>query len=185
MEEEKKSKLEEYIGIPKGIKVDATEGEIKIKGSEGEITKRLLNPKIKIKVEDNKIIIGGLKNSKREKKIIGTFKAHIKNMMKGCKKPYKHTLKICSGHFPMNVSLNNDELIVKNFLGEKTPRVLKLKKNINVKVEGDQVIVESIDKKLAGQTAADIEKLCKITNRDPRIFQDGIWIINKAGKEIK
>lgn len=85
----------------------------------------------------------------------------------------------------MNVSVSNDQFTVKNFLGEKTPRILKLKKDVKVKVEGDQVIVESVDKELAGQTAADIEILCKITNRDPRIFQDGIWVISKAGKFVK
>jgi len=133
--------------------------------------------KIKVEIDKN--------TTKKEKKNIGAYNAHIKNMIKGLKEPYNYVLKICSGHFPMNVSVSNDEFIVKNFLGEKTPRVLKLKKKVKVKVEGDQVIVESADKELAGQTAAAIEKLCKITNRDPRIFQDGIWIISKAGKIVK
>jgi len=52
-----------------------------------------------------------------------------------------------------------------------------------VKIEEQIIIVESPDLELAGQTAASIEKLCKITNRDRRIFQDGIYIYEKPGKK--
>ena len=54
-----------------------------------------------------------------------------------------------------------------------------------MKVDGDLVTVQSTSKELAGQTAADIEQLCRVTGRDRRIFQDGIWIIEKDGKPIK
>ena len=54
-----------------------------------------------------------------------------------------------------------------------------------MKVEGDNVSVESPDKELAGTTASDIEQLTRRPNFDTRIFQDGIFITSKAGKEIK
>ncbi len=59
---------------------------------------------------------------------------------------------------------------MQNFLGEKVPRVIKLKQGVDVKIEGQEITVESPDKELAGQTAAAIEQLCKITKRDRRIF---------------
>jgi large subunit ribosomal protein L6 len=113
-----------------------------------------------------------------------TFKAHIKNLIRGVMEGHLYKLKICSGHFPMSVSVSGEEFIIKNFMGENVPRTLKLKENVSVKVEGDQVIVESIDKEKAGQTAADIEQLTRVTNKDLRIFQDGIYITFKDGKEI-
>ena len=85
----------------------------------------------------------------------------------------------------MNVSVKDKEFIVKNFFGEKIPRVMKIKEGADVKVEGDMVIVESPDKEIAGQVAADIEQLVRRTRYDIRIFQDGIWIFEKFGKEIK
>ena len=77
------------------------------------------------------------------------------------------------------------KLIIKNFLGEKFPRILKLKEGVDVKIEGDKINVQSSSKELAGTTASDIEKITRRPNFDTRIFQDGIYITNKDGKEIK
>ncbi|HLC99276.1 MAG TPA: 50S ribosomal protein L6, partial [Candidatus Nanoarchaeia archaeon] len=84
----------------------------------------------------------------------------------------------------MNVSVSGNEFNVANFLGEKTPRKLKIKDGVKVKVEGEFVVVEGIRKEDAGQVAANIEILTKVKGRDRRIFQDGIYIIEKDGKQM-
>ena len=106
-------------------------------------------------------------------------------MLSGVKDGHKYVLKICAGHFPMNISMSGNQLIVKNFLGEKFPRVLQIKQGVTVKVEGDKVNVDSPDKELAGTTASDIEGLTRRPGFDTRIFQDGIYMIIKDGKELK
>ena len=173
------------IEIPEGTEVKIEKGLVSIKGSKGEVSRKLLNPRIQISQEDKKIVLLAKKATKREKTMIGTFKAHIKNMIKGTNDGCVYRLKICSSHFPMSVSLKDNEFIVQNFLGESVPRTFKLKPGVDVKIEGEIVTVESPDKELAGQTAASIEQLCRITNRDRRIFQDGIYITEKDSKEIK
>ncbi len=180
-----KKEIKAEIEIPEGIAIEIDKSSLRVKGKAGEVTKKLFNPNIKISKEDNKIIFKALKSTKREQKLVNTFSAHMKNMLKGANETYKYKLKICSGHFPMNVSVKDDKFIVKNFFGEKVPRILEIKKRANVKVEGDTVIVESPDKELAGQVAADIEQLVRRTRYDTRIFQDGCWIFERAGKEVK
>ena len=180
-----KINIEEKIGIAEDVQVKIEDGLVYAKGPKGEVSRKFLHPKINIAVKENKIIISSKKATKREKKMIGTFKAHIKNMLKGVIDPFVYKLKVCSSHFPMTASVKDNKFSVQNFLGENIPRTVKLLPGVNVKVEGSEITVESADKELAGQIASSIEQLCKITNRDRRIFQDGIYLISKAGKEIK
>jgi large subunit ribosomal protein L6 len=84
----------------------------------------------------------------------------------------------------MSVSVADNFLIIKNFLGEKIPRKVKLKPGVTVKVEGNIVVVEGADKEITGQVAADIEQTTRRPGFDKRIFQDGIYIIDKSGKKI-
>ena len=181
----KEKEMVEEVELPEGTEFKIEGNVMTAKGSKGESSKRLFQPKINVKVEGRKIVISAKNATKREKTKIGTFKAHIKNLVKGANEGFVYRMKICSGHFPMNVSFTKEEFSVKNFLGEKAPRVLKLKQGVDVKIEGDIVVIESNSKELAGQTAADIERLTKIKNRDLRVFQDGIYITEMAGRKVR
>lgn len=178
-----KEDLRKEIELPNNtsVKIDGT---IKITGPQGDVEKKLIYPKIKISNEGNKLILESKKATKKEKKIINAFSAHLKNMIKGVVEKHTYKLKICSGHFPMNVSISNNQLIVKNFLGESIPRKITIKPGVEVKTEGAEIIVTGISKEITSQMAASIEQLCRIRNKDLRIFQDGIWITNKGGKEV-
>jgi len=177
--------ITQEIKIPEGIEISKEAHLIKVKGPKREISKKLAGPKVEITADKNSVKIISKKASRREKKLIYTFKAHINNMIKGVTEPFVYKLKICPGHFPMNVSIDKDIFTVKNFLGEKTPRKLRINAAVKVKIDGKDVYVEGINKELTAQTAASIETLTKIKGRDKRIFQDGIYIVSKAGKEIK
>lgn len=177
-----KSKLDSSIELPAGVTASFAQGVLTLKGPKGEVARKLADPLLSMHAEGSKVTIACAKGTKRQKRMMNTFEAHIHNMSKGVQEPYQYRLKVCSGHFPMNVSVSGDQLIIKNFLGEKSPRTLKLKKGVTVKVDGDKILVESSDKDLAGSMASDIELLTSKRNRDLRVFQDGIYMIEKAGK---
>lgn len=175
--------MTERIEIPKGVAV-IIDRVVTVRGPKGEIKKRLFHPFISIKQEGNEIVLASKKTSKREKKFVYTFKAHLINMMRGVIEPWLYKMKICAGHFPMNVSVQGNKFVVKNFLGEKTPRVLNIREGVKINVQDKDVTVESVNKELAGNVASGIELLLSIKGRDLRKFQDGIYITSKAGKEI-
>jgi len=95
-------------------------------------------------------------------------------------------LKIANVHFPMAVSHDKaaNELVVRNFLGEKKDRRIKLIQGVDVNVDGDSIELQGIDIEKTGQCAANIEKGTKVRNKDRRIFQDGIFIIEKPGRSF-
>jgi large subunit ribosomal protein L6 len=178
-------KLQTAIEIPESVQVSVSGFEVLIKGNKGEVKRNFSNPKVKILAEGNTVKFVSENATKREKTLMNSFAAHVKNMFRGVTEGHLYVLKICSGHFPMNVSLQGKDLSVKNFLGERFPRKIILKEGVTAKIEGDNIKIESCDKEIAAQTAASIEQLTKVRNRDLRVFQDGIWIIIKDGKEIK
>ncbi|MBW2996081.1 50S ribosomal protein L6 [Candidatus Woesearchaeota archaeon] len=177
-----KLEIAEQIEIPEGVEVKIDAGLVSAKGPKGEASRKLVYPRISIETKDSKIILSSKKATKREKRIIGTFKSHIQNILQGVIEVHSYKLKVCSTHFPMTAAVENNEFVVQNFLGEKVPRKFKIKQGVDIKVEGQEITVESADKELAGQAAASIEQLCRITKRDRRIFQDGIYIIKKSEK---
>lgn len=179
-----KKEIFEEIEIPEGIEVQLEEATLSIKGPEGE-NKRTFNiPNITFEKKDNKIILGNKKATKTEKKLIYSLVAHIKNMIKGVQEKFEYTLKICFSHFPFTVEIKENEAIIKNFLGEKISRKCSIPTGAEVKVEKDKITVRACNREIAGQASANFEKATRITSKDRRIFQDGIYIIKKAGKEI-
>jgi large subunit ribosomal protein L6 len=173
--------MKQEIAVPKGTEAHVENNTVSVKGPKGAVKREFRSKKIIISKEGEVIRLLAKNANKRDKTMMNTFKAHIKNMVAGVVEGYVYTLKICSGHFPMTVAIKGDELSIKNFLGEKIPRTVKINKDVKVKIEGEKITVEGIDIEKCGQCAASIEQATRITNRDRRIFQDGVWITSKPG----
>lgn len=171
-----KKRIENIIEIPEGFDVEVSEKEIKIKKNGEEIERKLSYP---ITKQNNQIIIKAERPTKKNIRLMNTTLAHIRNIISGLQEKYVYKLQIASVHFPMSVNVHGNEIIIKNFLGETKDRKAKILPGAEVKIEKDIITVGSSDKEKAGQTAANIETATKIKARDRRIFQDGIYIIEK------
>lgn len=180
----KLKELSVKIELPQGVKATKDNKTIIIEGPKGNLSREFINPKININVENDKIVLKANNVTKRDKKDLYTYEAHIKNMIRGVLEGFNYKLKICYSHFPMNVSIQKNQLIIKNFYGENFPRTVEIPENVNVKINGQIIELTGIDKEKVGNCATKIEQSTRITTRDRRIFQDGIFIIEKAGKLV-
>jgi large subunit ribosomal protein L6 len=176
--------LERIIKIPEGIEVIVDKNNVTVKGNGKEIFKEFDIYKISLTSKDGNVTIGAKGATRRESKMIGTIWAHINNMIKGSQEDYIYKLEICNIHFPMNVKIEGDKIVIKSFMGETTQRISKILPGVKVDIKGSEITVSSHDIEAAGQTAANLEKATKLTSKDRRIFQDGIFITNKRGKKI-
>ncbi len=179
-----KPDLMDKVMLPEGVEVIIEPTKIIIKGPKGELARKLNSPVVNVTKEENAVVFKVEKASKKEKMMMKTTKANVRNMVNGVTEGYEYNLKICSGHFPMSVKFENGEIIVNNFLGESIPRKTKISDDVKVEVKGNDITVTGIDKERTGQAAARIESTTRMTNKDRRRYQDGIFIINKAGKKI-
>ena len=175
--------MKHEIPVPEGVSVSYADGSFTMEGK-NTVERRLYRPEIDVSVSGDTIVLSADDATQREKRQMNTMRSHVRNMLKGASEGHTYKLKICSGHFPMNVSVGNGKIEVKNFLGEAVPRRLKIKQDVNVKVDGDEIVVESPYKEKAGAMASDIEQMTRVTNKDRRIFQDGLFIIEKDGEAI-
>ena len=180
-------KFENYtqeIEIPQDVEVKIENGVFTFKGQKGEFQRDLSSKKIAYSIKDNKITLLVKVATKKEKMIVATMTAHIRNGMKGVAEGFTYKLAICSGHFPMSVSFSNNELTVKNFLGEAVPRRVKISPEVDVKVNDKVIEVTGINIEKVGDAASRIEHLTVRPGFDKRRFQDGIYITEKHGKQM-
>ena len=175
----KLKEIKKKVKIPENVKLDTEGTMIKISGQKGQAERRILDKGVIISKEGDFIIIKSVNVNKNSKRAVGTITSLIKNMIRGVSEGYEYKLKICSSHFPMNVSLSGKELLIKNFLGEKNPRKCRIRGNVEIQLNKDEITLKGISNEAVGQAAADIEQTTRISNKDRRIFQDGIYITSK------
>ncbi|AKB12907.1 LSU ribosomal protein L6P [Methanosarcina thermophila] len=167
------------IEIPEGISVSFSQDVLTVKGPLGTVERKLWYPGVKIDVREGEVVVDAVSSRKEQKAMVGTFTSHIKNMIKGVNEGFECKMSIVYSHFPMQVKVDGKSFIIGNFLGEKKPRVAKILGETKVKVSGNEVTITGINKEDVGQTAANIEQKTKIRRFDPRVFQDGIYIVQK------
>ncbi len=168
------------IEMPEKVQVAIEDGNVTVKGPLGEVSRRLFDTNLNVVKEKDSVFVVARTGRAKHRALMGTFAAHIRNMVHGVTEGFECSMKIVYAHFPIKASVKGDTFVIENFLGEKHPRSADILGKTKVVVKGDQVVVTGLDIEEVGQTAANIERATKIRGFDPRIFQDGIYITKKA-----
>ena len=174
------AEIKHEIKIPENVKTSYSNFTLRIEGPKGKVEREFKHDRIKMELKEGKIEIYCPLPRRKDYALAGTWQSHVKNMLKGVTEGFEYHLKILYAHFPMKVSVKGNRVVIENFLGEKSPRYVDILKDTKVEVKGDIIIVKSINKEHAGQTSANIERATRIKDRDPRVFQDGIYIVKKG-----
>ena len=175
-----------HIQIPEGVEVVIEGRKVKVTGPIGEIERELWYPGVRIGIDKNKneVVIRTENARKKLKAIAGTFASHIKNMITGVKEGFFYRLKAVHAHFPMQMAVTKDGkgVSISNFLGERRPRIAKLMDGVKVEIrdKGSEILLTGVNKEAVGQSAANIEQTTRIKGYDPRVFQDGIYLVEKG-----
>ena len=155
--------------IPEGTKISVAGAKVTVSGAKGTLVRDFAHPDVKIAVKGDEIEVTG------PLVMVNTVEAHIQNMAVGVTNGYSKKVKILFSHFPIAVEIKGREMLVKNFLGEKQPRRLRIMGDVKVEAKGQEVTITGISKDDVGQTFANIKSATKIRNRDSRVFQDGFY----------
>ena len=160
-----------------GLEANYSGRTIEISSDDNTVEKELFHPEIQISVADDSISVETQSTKNDVKSLVNTYSSIISNAVKGLQEEYEYNLEAVYAHFPMSIDTDNNQVVIENFMGEQEPRRADILEGVSVAVDNENLTVTGPDKQKVGQTAANIEQACKKGNRDPRTFQDGIYIV--------
>jgi large subunit ribosomal protein L6 len=167
------------VEMPEGVTASLEGRTLSIKGKLGEAKKHFDKINVNIAVEGNRVVFTPFSAKKKDNVIINTVSSIVGNMVTGVTKGFTYKLKVVYAHFPITVKTKGSQILVENFMGERSPRVSEIVGNCKVSFEGDDIIVKGVSVEDVGQTAANVEQATRIKRKDQRIFLDGVYIYHK------
>merc|ERR1712126_204275 len=172
------------VTIPEGLTSTVKARVVTISGPRGSLTKSFKHMNIDIsKVNKNTIKVEKWFGLRKELAAVRTICSHITNMATGVTKGYQYKMKAVYAHFPNNcaISENNTLVEVRNFLGEKFVRKVRMHEGVTCKNSGqkDELVVEGNDLEAVSQSAALIQQSTTVKNKDIRKFLDGMYVSEK------
>jgi len=167
------------VDLPEGVTATLQGRTLTVKGKLGQSKKHFDKINVNVAVEGNRVVFTPFSSKKKDNVIINTVASIVNNMVTGVTKGFTYKLKVVYAHFPITIKTKGNEVLVENFVGERSPRVSKIVGDCKVSVEGDDIIVKGVSLEDVGQTAANVELATKIRRKDQRIFLDGVYIYHK------
>jgi large subunit ribosomal protein L6 len=167
------------LDIPDEVDAEMDHLELTVDGPNGSVTRRLWFPDVSVSVEDDTVVVESDEDDAETRATMGTFESHVRNMFYGVTEGWEYEMEVFYSHFPMQVRAEDDAVVIENFLGEKAPRRTPIHGDTEVQVDEEEITLSGPDIEAVGQTAADVEQMTRVTDKDIRVFQDGIYITSK------
>lgn len=98
-------------------------------------------------------------------------------MVIGVTKGFKYKMRYVYAHFPINVNVDKSkdtglwEVEIRNFIGEKIVRRVVMAEGVDVAISStqkDELVLSGNSLDNVSQSAADIQQICKVRNKDIR-----------------
>lgn len=167
------------IPIPEDVVINIDGHKVTVRGAKGTLTRDFSHAAVSMETDGKNVRISAQWPRKKESSLVGTIESHIRNMITGVTKGYTYKLKIVFSHFPITVKVQGRAVMVENFTGERRARKANILGDVKVKLEPDDIIVQGSTLEDVSQTAANIEMMTRVTNKDPRVFLDGIYVYER------
>ena len=166
------------ITIPKGVELEITNNMVKVTGPKGILEQQFL-AEIDLVKDGETLLVKGNDNSKRTNAFRGLTRSLINNMILGSQTGFKKTLIVEGVGYRVNVDGKKISLSV----GYSNPVDFILPPTVSASAANNQIVLESIDKGLLGQTAAKIRDIRKPEPyKGKGIRYENEHIVRKAGK---
>lgn len=145
------------ITIPKEVKVELNNNNIKISGERGTLESSF-HPDMQVKIEEGKIFVSRPSENKFYRSLHGLSRTLINNMVEGVSSGFEKILEIQGVGY--RATLEGGKMVLQ--IGYSHLIEFDTPKGIEFEVEKQKIIkIKGIDKQLVGETAAQIRALRK------------------------
>ncbi|KAI0379750.1 60S ribosomal protein L9 [Hypomontagnella monticulosa] len=180
----------ETLEIPEGVKVQIKSRNVTVEGPRGKLSKDLSHIAVNFsRPKKNVIGIEIHHGSRKDVATLRTVRTLINNLIIGVTKGFKYKMRYVYAHFPINVNIekNNEtdsyEVEIRNFIGEKLVRKVLMRPGVDVQIstaQKDELLLSGNSLEDVSQSAADIQQICRVRNKDIRKFLDGMYVSEKG-----
>mmetsp|Transcript_122040 Transcript_122040/g.352668 ORF Transcript_122040/g.352668 Transcript_122040/m.352668 type:complete len:206 (+) Transcript_122040:107-724(+) len=191
------------VEIPEGVEISVNARVVTVKGKLGELVRDFKHMPMECRVVKGSDFMDAIEEgedgyeamdkdfvkvdlwfaSRKQLACVRTVCSHIENMIVGVTRGFVYKMRFVYSHFPINVSLAGDSVEIRNFLGERRVRKVKLLpgvKYIRSEDVKDEIQLTGIDITKVSLTAAQIQQATNIRHKDLRKFLDGIYVSEKG-----
>ncbi|ORY16955.1 major facilitator superfamily domain-containing protein [Clohesyomyces aquaticus] len=184
---------EEVLDIPEGVKVAIKSRNVVVEGPRGKLTKSLGHLAVSFSHPKSNVIKIELHHGSRKSvATLRTVRTLINNLIIGVTKGFLYKMRYVYAHFPINVNLEKNketdcfEVEIRNFIGEKIVRRVVMRPGVFVEASKntkDELQLSGNSIEDVSQSAADIQQICRVRNKDIRKFLDGLYVSEKSNIE--
>jgi large subunit ribosomal protein L6 len=168
------------VPVPQGVTIDVAGGAATVKGKLGTL-KLPISTDVEVKVQDGKVWVKPLAESKQARMDWGSTRANLSNMVVGVSKGYSKNLEISGTGYRAAVQGKNLQLQ----MGYSHDVTFPIPEGIQIKCDKPTAIsITGFDKQKVGQVAAEIRAV-----RGPEPYKgkgikyEGEHILRKEGKK--
>ena len=177
------SRIGKYpVIIPNGVTVTVENNVVTAKGKLGELSFVFDDSHVATKLEDNKVVVTPLSDSKEARTLWGTTRAQINSLVKGVSEGFKKELELVGVGYKARVEGSN-KLVLSLGFSHDVP--VEAPKGIKVACpSATQITISGADKQLVGQFASEIRKFRKPEPyKGKGVKYEGEYIRRKEGKK--
>ncbi|CAH0021842.1 unnamed protein product [Clonostachys rhizophaga] len=181
---------QELLDIPEGVKVSIKTRIVTVEGPRGKLVKDLSHLAVNFgQPKKNTISIEIHHGNRKNVATLRTVRSLINNLIVGVTKGFKYKMRYVYAHFPINVNLEKNaetgqvEVEIRNFVGEKVLRKVIMQAGVEVVISAnqkDELVLSGNSLEAVSQSAADIQQICRVRNKDIRKFLDGLYVSEKG-----
>ncbi|KAF5008221.1 hypothetical protein FDECE_5496 [Fusarium decemcellulare] len=172
------------------VKVAIKSRIVTVEGPRGKLVKDLSHLAVNFTVpKPNTISIEIHHGVRKNVATLRTVRSLINNLIIGVTKGFKYKMRYVYAHFPINVNVSKNaeldvyEVEIRNFVGEKLVRRVVMQPGVEVETsttQKDELVLTGNSLENVSQSAADIQQICRVRNKDIRKFLDGLYVSEKG-----